>query len=505
MSRVALAAAAERLLRLLAVRAAYPEIALARRILLLLILLQILSHLFWLSPAAHSGQVAIPWMMNEGLTLFDDIWEQHAPGASLLGALAQQLAPPALDPGTVIKWLNTLLVVAFTLLIYALAQRLTRSATAGLLAALVWAWWEPVYGNVMLYFDTLLALCLLAALIVYFRRSDALTNRDALAIGLLMGTATLFKQHAWLPVAVMGFWLLLTERRSQVVIFYAGAVLLFPLLQVALLLASGNWENYLFWNWTFNLSGTMDGFPLDGDLFRKLLLSNMLVFPFALLAWTSDRRREFIIVLLWLSTLVVLYPRFGEIHAMGHLPFTALMSGIVLAKLLPILSQRRDWDLPHNVIAGLAFAIGLGWLWTGAVSYIPLDVGAGQILAYAEFETLAAELNERKASGDTLYVLPETDSTPQLHPLTKMLPPGTWIKGWRWYFRPDHVVPHLLDEWDETAPTWIVVFPALIRDDNDGIKHLLARVERDYELQFTVADIFFHGPAQVFQLRVEDP
>ena len=135
-----------------------------RRLLFPLILFQALSHLFWLSPAAHSGQLAIPWMMNRGKTLFADIWEQHAPGSSLLGAAAQALLP--MDPALLIKVLNTILVVALTLLIYHLATRLSGKPSAGALAALYWVWWEPVYGNIMLYFDTLLALCVLLALIV---------------------------------------------------------------------------------------------------------------------------------------------------------------------------------------------------------------------------------------------------------------------------------------------------------------------------------------------------
>ena len=49
-----------------------------------LLILQALTHLFWLSPSVHSGQMAIPWLMNNGMRLFDDILEQHAPGSSLL-------------------------------------------------------------------------------------------------------------------------------------------------------------------------------------------------------------------------------------------------------------------------------------------------------------------------------------------------------------------------------------------------------------------------------------
>ena len=343
----------------------------ARRLLILLLILQVFTHLFWLSPSVHSGQVAIPWMMNRGMSLFDDIQEQHAPGSSLIGAAAQRLLP-TVDPAILVKLLNTLLVLAFTALIYWLAQHLAGSATAGILAALVWAWWEPVYGNVMLYFDTLLALCVLAALLVYYAKTEPPSWRQVFLIGILMGAATLFKQQAWLAVGVMLLWLVLTKVPWQTVLTYVGAALLLPLVLLALLQANGTLPEYVYWNWTFNLSGLMDGVPLDGDLFRKLLLGNLLVFPFALLASRRADRRQLLLVLMWLTGLTVLYPRFGEIHAMGHLPFTAIMSGMVLAKMAPDACQMAR--LGHA-------AYGAGWPGNRHWHRLVMD-GRGQLFAY---------------------------------------------------------------------------------------------------------------------------
>ena len=136
-----------------------------RRLLYTLLALQTLTHLLWLSPAAHSGQVAIPWLMNRGMTLFGDIWEQHAPGSSVLAAAAQSLID--IDPGLLAKLLNIALVLALTALAYQLAQH-SRAMTGRVFLRAVFAWWAPVYGNVLLYFDTLLGLCLLAALVVGF-------------------------------------------------------------------------------------------------------------------------------------------------------------------------------------------------------------------------------------------------------------------------------------------------------------------------------------------------
>lgn len=438
-------------------------------------------------------------MMNNGKVLFGDIWEQHAPGSSLLGALAQSFIP--LEHDLLIKLLNMLLVITITLLVYRLASKLTDKPSAGILSALVWVWWEPVYGNVMLYFDTLLALCILLTLVVYYQREGKPSLTQVVVMGLLMGLATLFKQHAWLAVGLVGLWLLIVHRHPKIWIPYGIAALIFPLMQWGILLSQGLFDSYVFWNWGFNLSGYMDGVPLDGDFFRKLLLSNLLVFPFMLIALRRENRRYLLLIVMWLATLTVLYPRFGEIHGMGHLPFACVMSGLLLAWLLPELSTWRTWDIPRQVIAGLLLAIGIGWLWTGAVTYIPTQLGAGAVLAYDEFRDLVAELSPLTEDGDTLFVLPETDSTPQLHPMTGLMPPATWIKGWNWYFEPDFVLPTLRDEWQATPPTWVIVFPDLIASGQPGIDNLLMLVESDYVLVFTVDDVFLHGAAQVYQLQ----
>lgn len=468
-----------------------------RRLLYTLLALQILTHLLWLSPAAHSGQVAIPWMMNRGKTLFGDIWEQHAPGSSALAAAAQSLLD--IDPGLLAKLLNIALVLALTALVYQLAKQLTSDDWAGIIAAAVFAWWAPVYGNNLLYFDTLVALCILAALVITFRNSERRSTRQIAAVGLLMGASTLFKQHAWLAVGVLAIWLLLTERRRRLALVYASAALALPLLQWIALWSGDLLESYVFWNWTFNLSGYMDGVPLDGDLFRKLLLSNALVFPFAALAIRDDRR-HLILIALWLATAALLFPRAGENHAMAHLPFTAVMSGIVLATIVRQLANQRAWDAPRAILAGLIVAGGLGWLWTGAVSYIPTPMGAGAILAYDEFRELADQLGERAEPGDTLFLLPETDSTPQLHPLTGMLPPGLWVKGWRWYFEPARVLETLTAEWGDSPPTWIVIFPDLVAAGEPGIRQLLDYVQQRYIHAFTIESIFDHGNAHVWKL-----
>jgi len=473
-----------------------------RRTLWIVLAFQALAHWFWLSPAAHSGQVSIPWLMNRGHELFGSIWEQHAPGSSLLAAAAQRILP-AMDPGLLAKLLNILLVLAVTVLVYRLALRLSGDERAGGLAALCWGWWEPVYGNVLFYFDSLLAACLLAACLVYAERGAALSPRRIIALGLLLGLGTLFKQHGWLALLLLAAWIWLDTGRWQSLALYVAAALLLPLLQCFVLGVQGLLNSYVYWNWTFNFSGLMDSVPLDGDFLRKVLLSNVFVLPYILLHLNGRRGtgawRKLLPALLWLAGLTLLYPRVGENHAMGHLPLAAVMSGCVLAAALRAMGSWRRWDIPRKLLAGLALSIGLGWLWTGAASYLHIPLGPGSVLAYEELKPIADELRARKAPGDTLFILPQTDSSPQLHPLADMLPPGIWVKGWHWYFDAPQVLPQLLRDWQSEPPSWVVVFPQLLAAGQPGIRVLQDFVAAHYQQEATISQIFDHGPAVIYR------
>ncbi len=229
------------------------------------LLAQVVTHLGWLTISAHSGQVAIPWMMNQGRTLFGDLLEQHAPATSVIAALAQRVFN--LDPVLVARLLNLLVVLALTLLIFSLARYLA-GTLAGLFAALMWFWWEPVYGNVLFYFDSLVGLLVVLALgswlVLAPRKPGWLAP---LIAGFLLGGATLAKQHAWAAVLVFGLWLLLTERR-RVAAYIAGALIL-PLATLLIVALQGNLAAYLYWNWQFNLSGLMENLLPTGDFVQS--------------------------------------------------------------------------------------------------------------------------------------------------------------------------------------------------------------------------------------------
>lgn len=131
----------------------------------------------------------------------------------------------------------------------------------------------------------------------------------------------------------------------------------------------------------------------------------------------------------------------------------------------------------------------------------PQPLGIGATLGYDEFWPVVAALKPHQQPGDTLFILPEADSTPQLHPMTGLLPPGTWIKGWTWYLEQTGMAERLLAEWEAQPPTFIVVFPALYEGSRPGIDPLLAFTEAHYE-EIDRAPVYLHGEAIIYKRRL---
>ena len=480
-------------------------------LLIIILIAQTALHLVWFDNSAHSGQLAIPWMMNHGMTLFGNILEQHAPGTSFVASIVYRLSP--LDPVTNLKLMNTLVILALSLLVYYIAYRL-RGPWSAIIAVTIWVWWEPVYDLALFYFDTVLSLFLMLAIALWLGTEE---RRPAwlapLLAGLMLGGATLFKQHAWLAVILFGLWLLLFRPRGKDwlrdLVVYGSSALVLPLALVGYYAAQGLLDSYLYWNWTVNLSAYQPDQSLTGDNLRRFLFTDFLAPAFLILAWFKTekvRSHWFLVGIMWLAALVLLYPVPYDIHVMGHLPQLTVMSGIVLAEI-----SVKWWEAFSNtnwrkknsvdlVLAGSAIIVAIAWGWSGLTAYVTGPLGRGAVIAYDEFEPLAELIRSLAEPGDTLFVLPEMDSTPQIHVLAEMLPSSTWIKGWEWYLQTPGITDMLLTEWSVNPPNFIIYFPELIAAWNgNGMLPLVNFMETHYEPVADAIEITLHGDVFIYR------
>lgn len=469
--------------------------------------MQIFLHLFWLPISTQVGQLAIPWLMNQGLTLYGNVIENRPPLVALMSAFALRFSP--FDPAFTLKVLNIVLVALISLLVYRVAVYLAHgNVLAGCAGLFVWFLWEPVYGNILFYFDVLVGAVLLLAAYLAVRDKQG-SSRTQLCIGLLLGMATLLKQHAWLAVCLYFAYLFLTQRR--LILAYMSGVLAFPLAALGVTALQGNLQTYLYWNFEFHFfSGITHRQPLTGNFVRKLLLSNIFVLPFAMLAiFSPEWRKRLIMLLFWVAGCAALSPNYGEIYAMAHLPLTSVMSGGVLAKVLKyglnalvdLRYASAEVKAIFMIMTGFLLTIVIGWVWTIAAAYAPNPLGIGSIPAYDEFRPIAQQLNQISQPGDTLYVLPMLDGNSQLHVLADMLPSGTWVNGHTHILSVPGLVDTLLEEWEQTPPDYIVDFPMLRQQVGTVIQPLTDFMIAHYHEAFVVENILFNGDAYLYQLN----
>jgi hypothetical protein len=115
-----------------------------------------------------------------------------------------------------------------------------------------------------------------------------------------------------------------------------------------------------------------------------------------------------------------------------------------------------------------------------------------------------APLRSLSKPGSTLFVLPEVDSTAQIHVMADMAPPGMWAWGDYWILRAPDVKNNLLFRWAITPPDYMVYFPDQAAEHRPDIDPLVDFMNSHYEPVTRVDSIVFHGPAIIFK-RVTEP
>lgn len=199
-------------------------------------------------------------MINRGMTLFGNLLEQHARNLAYIAALAQRLLP--FEPVDTVRLLNTGLVLIISVLVYLTARQLTSgSALAGSAALLTWFLWEPVFGNVMFYFNTVMGFFILVALGVWL----ALHERRPM-LRRVIDRAAPWRSHPRQAARVGSgdpdgsgagdLRATLRTRTNEIAVYLLGVAVL-PLALIAVMIAQGTLDQYVYWNWTFNLSGLM--------------------------------------------------------------------------------------------------------------------------------------------------------------------------------------------------------------------------------------------------------
>lgn len=459
------------------------------------LLLKIISHRFVLFPlSVHVGQATVPWLMAHDRPLYVTILEHRPPLSAWVVAAVQPLLGG--DTIATVRILHLVTILATIVLIYEVTRRLLNE-TAGVLAVIWFALLESIFVNIAFYFEVIQGLMYIGAAAVLLR--PTVRRSSLFAAGVLLGAALLTKQQAvvvifWVLVWIGGRW----RNLSRATI--AGIGVLAPLaLAVFYFALDGRLDELYYWTVTFNATYAEKPAMIGGDFARRLILTQGWLLPFALIALRERRWGDALIVGIGIAAQAVQFPRGGEIHAAAALPFASVAFGVVIARLIP--QDRRRLTAQDLVSLGMAAVICLAILTNVVTSHIPSPAGAGAILGASDLKPVAEWVRRHSRDGDTIYILPSSDSTAQLHLLTGMLPPGTWAPGNEFLHSDPLVNDRLLTEWSSGPPTWIIWFPELMAGTEPYFQPLLDFLHDHYDSAVRLEALPFYGEVLIYRYR----
>lgn len=374
----------------------------------------------FLQIGAHDILVTAPYLMANGLPLYQDTFINHPPLLPVLMRLLYAFNPDAI---TNLRIMNVLMVLGTGALTLATAKRLWGNL-AGVIATLFYWLWATTFNDLYFYLDAVVGTLSIAMLYV---ATFPLNKRSLIALGVLAGITAILKQNA-LGMALMPFvWLLLWRKnlhqaiRNSAIVF--GAFVAIIVLEIALLASAGVLEEAVFAlfnagnaTWLGALSGL-----LNGNAWRELATSGVML-PSALWLWWrgSNRAVGGFAWLLLLGAFVLNVPVLGYYHAMAILPILAVWVGFV-----------AKWLVDHAPTIAPSLGIGYATLCV-VTAFTPLlgaFMGERGTIGWDELVPISTWLVENTAPQDSVLVLPAYDTNPNLYAQAQRQPPF-YMKTW---------------------------------------------------------------------------
>ncbi len=272
-----------------------------------------------------------PYLVLKGWLPYRDIAMAHNPLLIFDLAIFYKLFGVSLLGLKLYTWTIILLT---DILIYVVANKLTKNRSFALCALIFYLLWQPFFEGNGLWFD--LALAPLALLIFYF-----LWKKEFFWSGIFLGIAILVKQTAvWfiapvivqLTLSMWGAhkWRLFVGDLSMLAL---GSII--PLVFLLLhLLLTNTLSDFYFWAVKFGIFYLPKA---PGQVLLPTIKQILaLTVPFALILpalFFKKERKLILILLVWfLFASLGVYPRWSLFHFQPALPFLAIISGLVLVE-----------------------------------------------------------------------------------------------------------------------------------------------------------------------------
>jgi hypothetical protein len=321
----------------------------------LLLFLILLLHVFILSKIMFFPYPEIfvyPYLTNNGLIPYKDIFDQHFPGLMFLPINFHYLGMVTVEAARI--WMIGVAVIT-QVLIYLIGRQILKNEYKAITANFFYLLWHPLLEGWIPWLEVYQAIFYLPAF--YFSYLFLEQNRKnynlVILIGFFLSLALLFKQVT-LPLAFLLFLFLLFKiKTTKIILTFALGFLPVPIIITLYFYFRGALIDMWYWTIWFNLT-TFTQFGSKTGTFSHWLRILAVFGPILGLPFIKNTNLAILLVIFTIGSLAEAVSRFDFVHFQASLPFACFTLVIVISRFWP-----KNW---FRILIVLYLLVHIIWL-----------------------------------------------------------------------------------------------------------------------------------------------
>jgi len=300
-----------------------------------------------------------PWFLTKGLVYYRDVVLAYVPGAYyFLYAIYSIIGFSPVSERIIAYGL----IFITDILVYLTTLRVTGKRSVSFVALGFFIFWQPIFSGNTIWYETILAPPYLCAYLLALRYLSKPSKVHAISLGVVLASASLIKQTAIWPIAVLCVFLLIgafrKAGRTRHVILIGVLPVVANLLVWGYFALLGAGREFGFWAYGFLLGLTKsDSYYILLPSRSEIALIAPAFIPVALLAIRRRTGESLLLITMLFALLAAGLPRWGLHRLQPVLAFASVGFGMYIAHFI---AEKRRAFITFGMVTLMVIAL-LSW------------------------------------------------------------------------------------------------------------------------------------------------
>ncbi|QQG41121.1 MAG: glycosyltransferase family 39 protein [Candidatus Woesebacteria bacterium] len=382
---------------------------------------------------AWPEMLSFPYLFGNGYIPYRDFVFPYPPFLVLILSFVYKLFGYKV---VILKIFTWGLILLSDIFIYKVTEILTKKNIFALFAVAFFVFVQPFLEGNMLWFDTFLVLPVLLS--IYFLIKTESPNKFFWS-GLFLAIAAFSKQTAFVYIlAASVFVLTTTKNRLKNIIYLLTPSLIFGLIFLSYLFITKSFADFLNWNviFPFKYWGSYPSYVQFG-----LGKVDAFVIVGMLISFAELFKRQKLIFLMSLGSLVAVYPRFSYYHLAVGVSLWAISFAILLSRYY---KRRIIW---FGVIGVLAM-----FVWFKMNIVLAWDWGKGDRFFESSDLKIVQNIDSNFNPDERIYL---ANIHSGIYVYADRLPTVPWYDNYGWYWEIPGQQEKVVNLWNNNPPAGI--------------------------------------------------